>query len=698
MKKLAKLICLILALVFTFSLAVGCGGGSSISFPASSGETKYTEKTAYTGGLHIGLDSKQERAGEYILSPEGKVNYTVVVPSANLTRVALAKADFAEIFLKATGKNIKVENETAVSTWDKDAKYISIGVKSLEEKAKAVLTEAGETALVAKLELDPIINANGFEIQTVGNTIFIQAVDEIGALFGAYELLTQLVDYQRYTTYFYTTDKVSSIPMYDFDIQDNPDFERRIGPWGAVYSDTEAASRMRWLNQYKDVYSSYGAVAAVHHNTLDYLPPEQHYAAHPEWYAQKGVLNPTQPTRDDPGTVHQLCYTAGVKQGDTENWPKYEAFVQAMADRVCLVLANDKIRNIIQITQEDNSNFCGCEACRAAEDHYGVIGGAMWEFTLRVNAKVQDWLAANQPWRERVLLSSFAYQIYKDAPATKNADGSWTPKTMRDGTAFKDYPHYDTACCFWSFGGDVSRSFVNDPVNKKQKDYIEGWQVCSANFGWWGHQTNWDNYFLPVNSFGAMQENYKALLEGGAKWAFNQGQQGNENLTGFQNFKMYLNSKWEWNVNLESEELTDMYFTDVYGPAKDIMFEFYLHMRAHLTLVGDVISGVDPEAVPADDPTRYPYQTVLQWKRYCEKAMDAIEPIKSENFELYEYYRKAIAVESLMPRYMIVTWYESSLDPAQLVVEKASLKADIRFTGFSQWKQHESVEDIMKDW
>ena len=100
MKKISKLLCLVLSLVFAFTFAVGCNA------TGSAGETEYREYGKYEGNtLHE--YSLIEREDEFILSPNGSVEYTVILPNETHARVGMAGSDFKEIFMKSTGKNIQ---------------------------------------------------------------------------------------------------------------------------------------------------------------------------------------------------------------------------------------------------------------------------------------------------------------------------------------------------------------------------------------------------------------------------------------------------------------------------------------------------------------------------------------------------------------------------------------------------------------
>lgn len=673
MKKwLVKAIGAVLCASFTATL-VGCNdktesGSSSNGSNGPSGNADLTinELTEYDG-LHI--YNKTVKQGEWLLK-EGKTQYTLVLPDSTQSRVSLARTDFQELFLEATGVRIKTAKENEVTSAD-NGKYIFIGCTETEQMQNLSLNDglpAGKT-----------INNEGFRIKTVGDDIFVMARNEKGALWGTYELLTQLFNYERYWVEYYEIDKVTEVPLYDFDVIDNPDFETRIGPWGAVYQTAQAtnANRMRFSQQHSDVYVG----KTRFHNTLDYLPPETYMAENREWYAQYSSA----PVANK--NVLQLCYTA---HGDAV---KYEAMVTAMANACIEELKLDTVRPVLTITQEDNREFCTCEACEEGNAKYGGnLSGNMWKFHLKVVRKINEWLDKNQPGRKDTLrICMFAYQNYQQAPAYKDANGVWKPyESALDAT---NDPTVSNAAIFFAMSSaDLKHALTDEEYGEKEQNAAAGWKVCTNHSGVWMYQTNYKDYLIPTESF-SYQQNYRFCLDFGAKWIFDQGQQGNLNSTAFNDFKLYLNSKLQWNVNLDMAELEDKYFNAMYGPASDIMNEYYLAIRAHM-------QTLPPSEIEESMSTveNFPYNVVKQWLGFVDRAYEAIEPLKTTNPVYYQQCYDHICTESITARYLLIKFHESSISAERLAKERASFKEDVTRLNITEYAQHQPMSDLVKDW
>lgn len=685
MKKLfIKLICLVLSLACIFTATAcgeeGDGTGTGTGSGAGNDTNAYQIKEwGNMDGLH--MYNKTPVDGKWIVD-NGTTEYKLVLPESSHSRIVLARTDFQEIFKKATGVSIQYVLEDQVKdTWTAEDKYIILGCDEIEQKAGLDMNQ--------DLPEGKSINLDGFRILTEGNSIFVMSFDEEGTLWGTYELLTQLVDYEIYWVYYYEVTEMDSVPFYDFDIADNPDFETRIGPWGAVYAANRKteASRMRFVLQHQDVY-----VGKVRfHNTLDYLPPETYMNDNSggveryKWYAQYAA-NPVSLIN-----VFQLCYTA---KGDPV---AYEAMVNAMVDACVAELKENTTSPVITITQEDNTKYCSCNACQAGNRKYGQnLSGNMWKFHLDCVERINNWLDANQPGRkDTLLIAMYAYQTYQQAPAYADDNGVWHPYGEEVNGFNEDRNIKNAAIQFAISSADYVHGIFREDYNKSVSTAISGWKVCCPNVGAWLYQTDFHDYMIPTDRF-CFQQNYKMLVDFGTKWIFDQGQQGNENSTGFNDYKLYLNMKLQWNVNLDVDTLKQKYFNAMYGPASEVMQKYYDHLRIHFQFLA--ATDIDGRLAQVEN---YPYQVVKQWLDYCEEAYEILDQALATGEIDETYYnlcKDHVITESVGPRYCIIKWHSGTVSPEKLKVMKSTLKEDVLRLGFTEWSQHEDINDIMKDW
>ncbi len=669
-KNLFKFISLCLSATCLFSF-VGCNNANKNGLEDGIEIKEYGDYD----GLHI--YNKTEISDKWI-AKNGTSEYKIVLPDSSHQRVSLARNDFKALFLEATGVQLGTLKENSGIDVN-SGKYIFIGCNEIEKSLGLNLQDG--------LPEGKSINAQGFRIKTVGDDIFIMAKDQNGALWGTYELLTQLFNYERYDVDFYTIDKVSSVPLYDFNVMDNPDFETRIGPWGSVYKVAQAtnASRMRFVLQHQDVYVG----ATRFHNTLEYLRPDKNMTDNPEWYAQQ--LRNNEAVIYDEGSdscknVFQLCYTA---HGNAE---KYSAMVTAMANACIAELEKDTTRPIITITQEDNREFCTCDACDAGTKKYGgMISGNMWKFHLDVVRQINAWLDVNQPGRKETLrIAMFAYHNYQEAPAYLDANGVWQTYEGLDAT--KDPAISNAAIFCATSSADFLHGLTREEYNEKTINATQSWKPCTNNSGVWMYQTNYEDYLIPTDTFN-YQENYKLCLNFGAKWIFDQGQQDNQNGTGFNNLKLYLNSKLQWNVNLDVDALIKDYFSAVFGPASDVMFNYFITQRAHMQTLPP--SDIEENMTTIEN---FPYNVVIQWLGLVDEAYQAIDGLKETDSAAYKIYYDNICEESITARYLFIKFHSATIGAEKLAKMKSSFKEDVIRLNFTECAQHISIDELVKNW
>lgn len=672
-KKLFRFISACLCTTCLFSFA-GCDNVLGGDLVGGEKATEIKEFGDYDG-LHV--YNKTEIANSWLVK-DGKTEYRIVLPDSTHSRVALARSDFKALFLEATGVSIASLKEDDVTDVN-NGKYIFIGCQKVEQSVGLNLQEG--------LPKGKSINAQGFRIKTVGDDLFIMAKDQNGALWGTYELLTQLFDYERYGVDLYEINKVDNLPLFDFDVMDNPDFETRIGPWGPVYKVAQAtnASRMRFVLQHQDVYVG----KTRYHNTLEYLRPDKNMTDNKEWYAQMFDSNELvvyDESTSSSKNVFQLCYTA---HGNAE---KYNAMVTAMANACIEELKLDTTSPIITITQEDNREFCTCDACEAGTQKYGGrISGNMWKFHLDVVRKINAWLEVNQPGRKETLrIAMFAYHNYQEAPAYLDDNGVWQTYEGLDATKDSAISNAAIFCALSS--ADRLHGLTREEYNKKTIDATQSWKPCTNNSGVWMYQTDYQDYLIPTDSFN-YQEDYKLCLDFGAKWIFDQGQQDNLNLTGFNNLKLYLNSKLQWNVDLDVDKLISDYFKATFGPAAEVMFNYFIAQRAHM-------QTLPPSEIEENMTTieNFPYNVVVQWLNFVDNAYKAIEHLKDTDAVAYKTYYDNICEESITARYLFVIFHGGTVGDEKLEQMQSSFKEDVLRLNFTECAQHVSIDELIKNW
>ena len=90
------------------------------------------------------------------------------------------------------------------------------------------------------------VKNDGFIIQTVGDSIFIVGGEDKGVLYGIYELLHHLIDFECFGVDNYTIRKnAANVPLLDFDIKEVPDYTIRTAGYGSLDGSNDTKNRLR---------------------------------------------------------------------------------------------------------------------------------------------------------------------------------------------------------------------------------------------------------------------------------------------------------------------------------------------------------------------------------------------------------------------------------------------------------------------
>ena len=174
------------------------------------------------------------------------------------------------------------------------------------------------------------MNSQGYHIERVNNTIYVNGVTSLGCLYGVYDLLAELFNYEQISNDCYLLDKKTTVAVPSINKTVNPDVELRIPSNGALLYDKTTAMRMEmglgeenWLLKAGDYNNNNGAGWKAWHNSFEILPPDY-------WKAQ-GKTN----WFSDDGT--QLCYTA---HGNTDD---YNAMVAQIVNVMGIALSSSLV-------------------------------------------------------------------------------------------------------------------------------------------------------------------------------------------------------------------------------------------------------------------------------------------------------------------------------------------------------------------
>lgn len=654
-----KLICFLLAIVSTFSLAACTIGNSGNG--SSTGGSNVTPPDEQTTSNRYNEDSDKwtathwyeaEETDDYIVK-DGKTDYKILLPELT-SFTTYARDELIRFFNEATGITLETVSDNTIAH-SANAKYISLGD-----------THAFKTS---GLTVDKnALGRDGIRILTQDKTVYIVGGTDSGVLYGVYDFLKINFGFEVYYKDCYDLDTgVKTVKLRDYNVTDISDI-----PWKAKVGILQCESqdmddymfsyRMRTTDEMDDLMfaihkgDSQSSASDKLHNSLYYLPKETYQAEYPEFFSTKG---------------EQLCYTA---RGDKE---KYEKMVELCAEKVEQSLrwyTKDKnlLRNTVHIGIMDNWQSCDCAACKDfAAKHNNAESAAVYKFVQDMARKVVDWM--NEPGNEEykrddLQFTFFAYQ--------------WTlkpPFEVKDGEviiADDIVPDADLKIkpfnCFSSFDFGVR---MDDPTNAEQIEYATQWAQYVSD-GWsWTYGCFFNDYFCFYDPYTFYEDYYKWLYEQKYQYSFAQfhsRQRGAD--SGFYTLANYITCKLMWDTSLDTAELIDNYFNAMYADAADAMKEVFYECRLWFveTHEQEGWGWSANQLQPTTQKKLISLGFVNTLFNKLDKAYAAIEKYEKDE-ATYAKLKSHIDIEWLFPAKCAIGLYSSEYDVSEIKVRFKAL-------------------------
>ena len=576
----------------------------------------------------------------------GACAYAIVIKEESRADIAEAINEMHNLFREATGVSLPVVLDKDV-TYDANAKYISLGSEKFEG-------EAG-------LETADGLGEQGYTIQTRGKSIFISG-KRFGILYGVYDLLKVLFNFQTYSNKVYCIDKTKDVNLPDVDITEVPDIPIRFPTTGAQYTNKVSTHRLGLQLSSEILFAEGNA-----HNMTKYIVPiDANVEAHPSWFS---------------GDRTQLCYTA---RGDEV---EYEAMLEEAVKNVKKYLDNNPNHSMMALTQMDIQTWCECETCQALEDHYGTNAASQIYFVNDVAERVEEWLDTERDGRE-VQFMLFAYHKSELAPAVKQQDGTW--KAVDDSVRLRDNVSIWLAPIYENY--TIS---VNHPESSNIRTMFESWHTVADSYSVWAYNVYFDNYLIPYDSYAALQDLIRYFVSNNTKFLWVQGNWNLHNNTGYDDLKEYLLAKLMWNCNLNVNDLISEYFDNVYKEAADIMESTFWTWRAQ--------SETQRELGRSGNLYTAPCETKFWPKRYLvgqletmEKAKAAIAHYKESQPDLYNSIYDSIVCETISPRYLLLELYPGTFAATELAEFKSAFRNDVNRLDFNMISEQLSMDGYLE--
>ncbi|MBR8535710.1 DUF4838 domain-containing protein [Carboxylicivirga sediminis] len=277
------------------------------------------------------------------------------------------------------------------------------------------------------------------------------------------------------------------------------------------YEHPEFADKQRVTYEAFPMYAPEARVHTFHR----FLPADQYFDKHPEYYAL--VNRKRRPT--------QLC----LSNPDV---------LRLVTEAVEATFASHPEASVVSVSQDDNTQYCQCEDCEAIHQEEGSPSGSMIRF---VNA-----VAQNFPDKQ---ISTLAYQYTRKACKTKPLDNVLI-----------------TLC---SIECDRSAS-IEDKCSDFAVD-LQAWKNLTENIRIWDYTTQFTNFLAPFPNIYTLAPNIRFFADNNAKWIF---EQHSHNPSELFELRSYLLARLLWNPERNTDVLIREFCDGYYGEAGPKVVEY----------------------------------------------------------------------------------------------------------------------------
>ncbi len=286
-----------------------------------------------------------------------------------------------------------------------------------------------------------------------------------------------------------------------------------------------------------------------HHSFRYFLPPEEFFDDHPEWYALIDGERSTQ---------GQIC---------TSN----PAVVEVVAERVCEFMAAHPQIEMVGLWPNDGFGWCQCPACVALEDRrpsqFWQDHPRRTDTYLRFVNAVAERVAREHPDRR---LSALAYVNYADAPQSVGVAENVAVCYAAFHRCLKHPLRPDVRC---------------DRMNAAYAREFERWrEVVSDDLYVFNYLMQIHTLSIPYRITRMLQPNWRWLIEVGCD-GYTTEFVPEEWMTFALN--AHLMGRLAWDPTIDVDRLLTRWYADIYGPAAD-------HMQAYETLLEDLLRAAGP--------------------------------------------------------------------------------------------------------
>ena len=454
------------------------------------------------------------------LSVEGTSDYVIVVGDDAIAPERTAATELQSHLEAVTGVRLPIQSEQeAVS-----------GTKRIVVGPCATFRQA-----FPDIDLDSL-GHDGIVMKSRGDTVYLAGGRPRGTLYAVYTFLEDVAGCRWWTP---TENSMPVRPILRIPRLDTvyvPNIKYREAFYRGAF-DGKFSVRNKCNGHHHRISPEYGGhytILGWCHTFYRLLPPEKHFAEHPEWYSELDGKRVAQRA--------QLCLT---------NTEMRAEFVKNALEWI----RQDPGAGIISISQNDCHGACQCADCRALEEREGSPSGPLIHFVNAVAEEIEKEFP--EFWVE-----TLAYTYTRKAP-----------KHVR--------PRENVVVRLCSIECSFSQPLGTGPQNRTFKRDIEAWSAIAHHLYIWDYVTNFSSYILPHPNLRVLAPNIRLFEQHKAIGLFEQGD-SQCSCSDFPELRAWLIGHLMWDPSRDETALIDEFLDGYYGAASP-------PLRDYIQLIHDAV-------------------------------------------------------------------------------------------------------------
>lgn len=467
------------------------------------------------------------------LADGGKARVVIVIDAAASAPERVAANELAAVLHRITGATFEVQTNT-------------------EAPGRAILVGRGVAARKAFKEVNyDSLGDEELVIKTRGNRLLLAGGSPRGTLYAVSRFLQTQCGVRWWTPWASRIPQQRALRIPDIDVREKPAFEYREPYWYPAF-DADWSWRNRCNGQGSQLPAEKGGrvnYKGFVHTFYPLVPPEKHFAAHPEWFS----LIKGKRTTDRA----QLCLTN----------PELRRF---LLEQVRQWLRESPDTGILSVSQNDWYGACECPDCKALDDAEGSHAGTMLSLVNYIAEQIE-------PEFPKVAIDTLAYQYTRKPPKTLVPRSNVIIRLCSIECNFRE-----------SLEHESNRSFAED---------IRGWSKICQRLYIWDYTTDFSHYVQPHPNWHVLDQNLRFFHANGVRGVFEQGayqSHGSE----MAEMRAWVLAQLMWNPKQDGQALIREFLEGYYGPAATP------HLLRYFELMREATTG---HKLGCFAPTERPY-------------------------------------------------------------------------------------------